>query len=124
MSSFMCMNPRCNGTDFLCGKCKKLYPSLAAALAQKKRSSSGSGGGQRRSGSNRSFPANNGSVNGRPAFVQQSGGRTVAYTGRDRTGKIVSNDGVNADYVRNDDGTTEVDSQSPDPYNPRPWTRH
>lgn len=120
----MCTNSRCNGTDFLCGKCKKQYPFLADSLAQKKRSSSGGGGGRRRSGSNRSFPRNNGSENGRPAYVQQNGDRTVAYTGRDRTGKIVSNDGVNADYVRNDDGTPVVDSQSPDPYNPRPWTRH
>jgi hypothetical protein len=34
----MCFNSRCNGTDFLCGKCKKQYPALAASLAEKKRS--------------------------------------------------------------------------------------
>ena len=33
----MCFNARCNGTDWLCGKCKKLYPMLAASLATKKR---------------------------------------------------------------------------------------
>lgn len=33
----LCMNPRCNGADWLCGKCKKLYPALAASLAQRRR---------------------------------------------------------------------------------------
>ncbi len=33
----MCMNSRCNGIDFLCGKCRKIYPSLAASLDEKKR---------------------------------------------------------------------------------------
>lgn len=33
----MCTNLRCNGTDFLCGKCKRLYPMLAASLAAKRR---------------------------------------------------------------------------------------
>ncbi|TLG09440.1 hypothetical protein FEK35_15045 [Nocardia cyriacigeorgica] len=33
----MCTNPRCNGTDWLCGKCRKIYPSLAAALDTRKR---------------------------------------------------------------------------------------
>lgn len=44
----MCMNSRCNGTDFLCGKCKKLYPSLAASLAEKKRSRNNNGNSGRR----------------------------------------------------------------------------
>jgi len=33
----LCMNSRCNGTTWLCGKCRKLYPSLAWSLDQKKR---------------------------------------------------------------------------------------
>jgi hypothetical protein len=56
--------------------------------------------------------------------VQQRGDRTVAYSGPKNVGKVVSNDGLNADYVRNDDGEVVVDNQSPDPYNPRPWRRH
>jgi hypothetical protein len=32
-----CTNLRCNGTDYLCGKCRKLYPNLAESLDQKKR---------------------------------------------------------------------------------------
>lgn len=43
----MCTNPRCNGTDFLCGKCKKLYPSLAASLAERKRAARGGRGAGR-----------------------------------------------------------------------------
>lgn len=41
----MCRNARCNGTDFLCGRCRREYPSLAASLDEQKR--------QRRSGGNR-----------------------------------------------------------------------
>ena len=47
-SMSMCFNPRCNGTDFLCGKCKKMYPMLAASLAEKKRERRGNGGNRRR----------------------------------------------------------------------------
>lgn len=119
----MCMNVRCNGTDFLCGKCRKQYPMLAASMNEKKRAARSGGGGRGRT-SNRSFPANNGSVDGRSAYVQRSGDRTVAYSGPDNQGKVVSNDGLNADYVRNDDGTTVVNSESPDPHNPGPWRQH
>lgn len=124
----LCTNVRCNGTDFLCGKCRRQYPGLASSLDDKKRAarSSGNGrsGGGRSRNSNRSFPANNGTVGGRSGYVQRSGERTVAYSGPDNQGKLVSNDGVNADYIRDDDGRTVLDSQSPDPYNPQPWRRH
>lgn len=33
----ICMNSRCNGTVFLCGKCRKIYPALANSLDEKKR---------------------------------------------------------------------------------------
>lgn len=53
----MCMNPRCNGTDFLCGKCRKIYPLLAASLDQKKRERRGNKrGGTMRSTSFQSKP--------------------------------------------------------------------
>lgn len=77
-----------------------------------------------RSRSNRAFPANNGTVDGKPGYVQQSGGRTVGYSGPGNVGKIVSNDGMNASYVRNDDGEAVLDDNSPDPYNPRAWEEH
>lgn len=96
---------------------------LAASMNEKKRAARSGGGGRGRT-SNRSFPANNGSVDGRSAYVQRSGDRTVAYSGPDNQGKVVSNDGLNADYVRNDDGTTVVNSESPDPHNPGPWRQH
>lgn len=37
MSSGLCMNPKCDGNTYLCGKCRKLYPSLAASLDEKRR---------------------------------------------------------------------------------------
>lgn len=46
----MCMNPRCDGTDYLCGKCRKIYPSLAASLDQKKRDRRSDKGGRGRGG--------------------------------------------------------------------------
>jgi len=81
----------------------------------------------RRSGSgtsNRNFPADNGTVDGQPAYVKRSGSRTDAYSGPGKLSHVVTNDGENASYVRNDDGEVVVDDQSPDPYNPRPWKRH
>lgn len=33
----MCTNSRCDGVNYLCGKCRKVYPSLAASLDEKKR---------------------------------------------------------------------------------------
>lgn len=46
----MCFNPQCNGTDFLCDKCKKMYPLLVASLAEKKRERRGNGNRRRGSG--------------------------------------------------------------------------
>jgi hypothetical protein len=40
----LCMNPRCNGRDYLCGRCRKLYPSLALAMDQKRRERKNRGG--------------------------------------------------------------------------------
>jgi len=77
-----------------------------------------------RSSSSRRFPASNGTVDGNPGYVQKSGDRTVGYSGPGNVGKIVSNDGVNASYLRNDDGEVVLDDNSPDPYNPNPWASH
>lgn len=106
----------------MCQRCTdKLNRSYNRAMKQRR----GSGNTYRGTGkTNRSFEASNGTVDGQPAYVQQDGDRTVAYSGSDNIGKIVTNDGLNADYVRDDDGNPIVDSQSLDPYNPRPWKRH
>lgn len=32
-----CMNARCNGSDYLCGKCRKQFPLLAMSLDEKRR---------------------------------------------------------------------------------------
>lgn len=72
--------------------------------------------------SQRPFPSDNGTVGGQPAYVQQSGGRTVGYFGRDHEGKIVSNDGLNADYLRDDEGNVSIDHRegsTKDPYGGR-----
>lgn len=74
--------------------------------------------------SNRAFPANNGTVNGQSAYVQQSGDRTVAYESSDQVGKIVTNDGLNASYVRDDTGKVIVNDNRDDPYEPYQWERH
>jgi hypothetical protein len=74
---------------------------------------------KRHDGTERRFPADNGTVNGLPAHVQQSGQRTMAYHGLDHEGKIVTNDGTNAAYVRDEDGYVPVDyveGSSRDPY--------
>ena len=34
----MCMNPRCDGKQYLCGKCRKQFPTLAASMDKEKRS--------------------------------------------------------------------------------------
>lgn len=46
----ICMNPRCDGTNYLCGKCRKLYPMLAASLDEKKRQRRSGNRGERRGG--------------------------------------------------------------------------
>lgn len=72
----------------------------------------------------RDFPASNGTVNGQPAYVQQNDTRTVAYYGPDNVGKIVTNDGVNAAYVRDEDGRTIVnyrEGHDTDPYQEYDW---
>lgn len=68
--------------------------------------------------SDRSFPPNNGSVAGQPAYVEQNGDRTVGYYGQDNMGKIVSNDGLNASYVREPNGQVIVDDAQRQPYEP------
>ena len=35
----MCMNARCDGKSYLCGKCRKMYPLLAQSMAEEKRKS-------------------------------------------------------------------------------------
>lgn len=59
-----------------------------------------------------------GDVDGQPAQVKQSGQRVEAiydYNGA-KHAHIVSNDGVNADYLRDSDGTVIVNSSSDKPY--------
>jgi len=59
-----------------------------------------------------------GDVDGQNAQVKQSGQRVEAiydFNGPNHA-HIVSNDGVNADYLRNSDGTVVVDSSSDTPY--------
>jgi len=46
----ICMNPRCDGTNYLCGKCRKLYPMTAASLDEKKRQRRSGNRGQGRGG--------------------------------------------------------------------------
>lgn len=57
----------------------------------------------------RSFPPDNGTVNGQPAYVQQADPRIVAYYGEGHEGKIVTNDGINASYVRDPNGYVVLD---------------
>lgn len=33
----ICTNSRCDGTNWLCGKCRKLYPASARAIDERKR---------------------------------------------------------------------------------------
>lgn len=69
--------------------------------------------------SERKFPADNGAVGGQSAYVQQDGSRTVGYFGQDHEGKIVSNDGVNAAYLRDDQGNVSINykqDSDDDPY--------
>lgn len=70
----------------------------------------------------REFPEFNGKVDGEPANVKIQGNRVEAYWNDDRTSKIVSNDGVNADYLRID-GETIINNGKNivDPYDPPPW---
>lgn len=50
----LCTNPRCNGVDYLCGKCRKDYPLLAAQMDENRRQArqnrNSGGGGKRRGG--------------------------------------------------------------------------
>lgn len=64
-----------------------------------------------------------GSVDGEDATTKESGNRVEALWGGsdgntpgDNHGHIVSNDGVNADYVREPGGDVTVDSSKSDPY--------
>lgn len=110
--SHYCMCQRC--TD-------KLNRSYNRAMKQRR----GSGNTYRGTGkTNRSFPADNGTVDGQSAYILKDGDRTEAYTGPEHEGKVVTNDGVNAEYLRDDDGNVIMNSNAPDPYNPGPWRRH
>lgn len=84
----------------------------------------GTVGPSKAASSDRSFPPDNGTVDGKPASIEQDGKRTVAYSGPEKVGKVVTNDGENASYLRNDDGTPVLDDNAVDPYNPPPWNRH
>lgn len=59
-----------------------------------------------------------GKVDGKPAQVKESGSRIEAISDFNGSAHshIVSNDGLNADYVRESNGTVVVDSSSPAPY--------
>ena len=74
----MCVNPRCNGTDFLCGKCKKVYPALAASLAAKRREGNqgktGYGRGSTSGGYGRSsYSMQSGTFDGLPSLSRKRG---------------------------------------------------
>ena len=64
----------------------------------------------------------NGQVDGDPGRVNQSGSRIEGLWGGDgqpdgpNHGHIVSNDGLNADYVRDPGGYVPVDNAQQDPY--------
>lgn len=64
----------------------------------------------------RSFPENNGTVDGKPAYVKQRGNRTEAYSGPGNREKIVTNDGINASYIRDASGYVSLNDQRKDPY--------
>jgi hypothetical protein len=53
------MNPKCNGTDYLCGKCRKLYPASAAAIDERKRQKNANRGGTMNSSNFKSKPQRN-----------------------------------------------------------------
>lgn len=75
------------------------------------------------SGSNRRFSEPNGAVDDQPANVTRKGDRTVAYFGEDNVGKVVSNDGMNASYLRNEDGRVVVNDATEQPYDST-WEPH
>ena len=77
-----------------------------------------------RRGGQRSFPPNNATVNGQPGYATQSGDRTRAWWGDDKESEVVTNDGLNASYVR-EDGVDIVDDRLglDDPYRPREHRR-
>lgn len=55
--SAICMNSRCNGNDWLCGRCRKLYPSLAAGIDARRREKKESNRGSTMYG--RNYASNN-----------------------------------------------------------------
>lgn len=71
----------------------------------------------------RDFPEDNGSVSGQSAYIKQSGDRTEAYHGQFHQGKVVSNDGINASFVRDENGNVVADDSKDDPYDPYLWMR-
>ncbi len=89
----MCFNPRCNGTDWLCGKCKKLYPSLAASLAEKRREGNrgktsygrGSTSGAYGRGS---YNFQSATFDGLPALKRHLSGKTEFFYGANAVGEI------------------------------------
>lgn len=83
----------------------------------------GCGNGQRANGQpvprrKREFPPDNATVGGEPGYATQKGDRTQAWWGSDKLSEIVTNDGVNAAYIREGD-IDVVDENNDDPYTPK-----
>lgn len=36
MSYYLCRNPRCDGTNWMCGRCRQQYPNAARAIDERK----------------------------------------------------------------------------------------
>lgn len=87
------MNPRCNSTDWLCGKCKKMYPLLAASLDEKRRdrnrgkSSYGRGSSSGAYGRS-SYNFQSATFDGLPALKRQLSGKTEFFYGTNAVGEI------------------------------------
>jgi len=116
MSYNPCKNPRCDGSYYLCGKCRKQFPQAAKMLDERKRELK------------RSRPAN-ASFQGQPATVDQGNtgrkDRMDIYYGGAGTpggpghGHVVVNDGENVELWRlpgQDKGEEFMDYLRSDPY--------
>ncbi len=93
----LCMNARCNGTDWLCGKCRKLYPLTAASLDQKRRERNRNKTAYGRGSSSGAY--GRGSYNfeaatfdGLPALKRHLSGKTEFFYGTNTSGEIDVND--------------------------------
>lgn len=89
----LCMNPRCNGTDWLCSKCKKMFPALAASIAQRRRERNrgktaygrGSTSGAYGRGS---YNFQSATFDGLPALKRHLSGKTEFFYGTNAVGDI------------------------------------